>query len=521
MSFQVSGLASGIDTSSLIDGLMFAERATVRRLQRSADTENEALDAWSDIQSRLNTVATAITAIRDGDALEAATVASNDESLVQASVNGSALAGVYTVQVDALAAAQQVTSAALGDGTELVGAGTAELSGGFTAIGTSLNSHTLTDGTYNLTVVSIDDDANEATISFDGVTETVDTSGGSFTITGDSGGSITVDITGTLSEGTAAVTIVEADATTTLANLVSSINATGGPVRAQLVDTGDGTSTPYRLVLTSTETGLDHAADIDLSALSLFSGGFTTLRPASDAAVSLGGGGLTVTRSTNTIADLIDGVTLDLVGASPGTDVQITVGADTESRVQSVVDVVDGISSILSQLSNYQSYDTETNQGGPLVGSFTARSVASELTVAMSTVVDSSSLVLLSQIGVTMQSDGTYSVDESRLSESVADDPAGVERLLLGDAAVVDDGVLDVLDAAVEALLDESGRIPTAKSTAENNIEALEAQILNQEVRLEAVEERYQRQFASLESLIGQLQSQSNYLASVLGGQPA
>ena len=264
MSFQVSGLASGLDTAALIDGLMFAEEATVRRLQRSMDTENEALDAWSDIQTRLNTVASAVTAIRDGDALEAATVSSNDETLVQASVNGSALSGVYTVQIDALAAAQQVASAAVGDGTELVGAGTAEISGGFTALGTDLNSHTLTDGTYNLTVVSIDADADEATISFDGVTETVDTSGGSFTITGDSGGSITVDITGTLTEGTAAVTIVEADATTTLSNLVSSINATGGPVRAQLVDTGDGTSTPYRLVLTSAETGVDHAADIDL-----------------------------------------------------------------------------------------------------------------------------------------------------------------------------------------------------------------------------------------------------------------
>ena len=94
MSFQVSGLASGLDTAALIDGLMFAEEATVRRLQRSMDTENEALDAWSDIQTRLNTVASAVTAIRDGDALEAATVSSNDETLVQASVNGSALSGV-------------------------------------------------------------------------------------------------------------------------------------------------------------------------------------------------------------------------------------------------------------------------------------------------------------------------------------------------------------------------------------------------------------------------------------------
>ena len=520
MSFQVSGLASGIDTSSLIDGLMFAERAGVRRMQSAVDRETGALDAWGDIESRLSSIETAVDAIRDDDALEAATVASSDDSVLQASVTGSPPPGVYAVQVTALAAAEQVVSAAIGDGTELVGAGTAEISGGFTALGTSINSHTLTDGTYNLTVVSIDEDAQEAVVSFDGVTETVDTSGGSFSITGDSGGSITIDVTGTLSTGTAGITIVEADASTTLSGLASSINATGGPVRAQLIDTGDGSATPYRLVLTSAETGVDQAADIDLSALSLFSGGLTTLRAASDATITMGGGGLSVTRPTNSISDLIDGVTIDLTGTTSGSDIEITVGADIDARVAAVTEVIDGISDVLSRLSLYTSYDVDSSTGGPLVGSFTARSVSSELTQAMSTVVDSSSLVLLSQIGISLQNDGTYSINDATLRESLADDPAGVERLLLGDVSVTDDGVLDVINNTVEALLGEDGRIPTAQSVAEDTISALESQIATQEVRLEAVEDRYLRQFSALESLIGQLQSQSGYLSSLPGQAP-
>ena len=520
MSFQVSGLASGLDTSALIDGLMFAERAGVRRLQSSVDRENNALDAWTDIQSRLSSIETSVAAIRDGDALEAATVASSDDSVLQATVTGSPPTGVYAVQVTALAAAQQVVSGAVGDGTELVGAGTAEISGGCTALGTSSNTHTLTDGTYNLTVVSIDEDAQEAVVSFDGVTETVDTSSGSFSITGDSGGSITIDVTGTLATGTAGITIVEADATTTLSGLASSINATGGPVRAQLIDTGDGTSTPYRLVLTSAETGVDHAADIDLSALSLFSGGLTTLRAASDATVTMGGGGLSVTRSTNSITDLIDGVTIDLTGTTSGSDIEISVGVDLDARVAAVTDVVDGISDVLSRLSSYTSYDVDASVGGPLVGSFTARTVSSELTQAMSTVVGSSSIVLLSQIGISLQSDGTYTIDDATLRESLSDDPAGVERLLIGDPSVDDDGVLDVINTTVDGLLDEDGRIPTAQTTAEDTISALESQIATQEVRLVAVEDRYLRQFTALESLIGQLQSQSNYLSSLLGQQP-
>lgn len=519
MSFQVSGLASGLDTSSLIDGLMFAERAPVRRLQGAVTRETKALDAWTDIKSRLSAIETSVAAIRTGAALEAATVSSSDESVLRATVTGSPPTGVYAVQVAALAAAQQVVSGAIGDGTELVGAGTAEISGGFTALGTSINTHTLTDGTYTFTIVSIDEDAQEAVVSFDGVTETVDTSSGSFSVTGDSGGSITIDVTGTLSTGTAGITIVEADASTTLSGLVSAINATGGPARAQLIDTGDGSATPYRLVLTAARTGVDHAADVDLSALSLFSAGLTTLRAASNATVTMGGGGLSVSRPSNSISDLIDGVTLDLTGTTSGSDIEVSIGADLDARVEAVTAVVDGISEVLSRLASYTRYDVDSSSGGPLVGSFTARSVSGELTQAMSTVVDSSSMVLLSQIGISLQSDGTYSIDDATLREALSDDPAGVERLLVGDVSVTDDGVLDVINDTIEALLDEGGRIPTAQTVAEDTISALESQIATQEVRLVAVEERYLRQFTALESLIGQLQSQSNFLTSLLGQQ--
>mgnify|MGYP001822415623 CR=1 FL=1 len=139
----------------------------------------------------------------------------------------------------------------------------------------------------------------------------------------------------------------------------------------------------------------------------------------------------------------------------------------------------------------------------------------------MSTVVTSDSIVLLSQIGVSFEQDGTYSLDEVRLREALTEDPAGVEAVLVGDAAVTDDGVLDVLATTIDALVGESGRIPTAKQAAEDNISELESLIASQEVRLENVEARLERQFAALESLIGQLQSQSGFLTSIISQQAA
>lgn len=518
MSFQVAGLASGIDTTGLIEALMFAERAAVRRFESSKADEQKALKAWTDIESKLGTLNSAVTAIRTGGALDATSAASSDESVLRVSTSGSAVAGTYAFRVNTLAAAQQVTSAGLTSGTALVGAGTATVSGGFATIGTEVTSHTLNDGTYGVTVLSVDTLASEATISFDGVEQTVST-GGPMTLTAADGGTLTItelpgDAIGT---GSASITVIQADATTTVNNVAASLNAAGGPVRAQVIDTGDGTSSSYRLVITSRDTGVANAADIDLSGLSLFSGGLTTLRAASDATLTLGDGGLTVTRASNNIGDLFDGLSIDLVGASPDQDVEITVAADVDSRVDAVTDVVDAVTDILSQLSSYSTYNVDSGVGGPLVGSFAARNISSEITSSMGTLVSSSSFVLLSQIGVSLRTDGTYVVDDVKLRDSIAADPAGVERVLIGDPAITDDGVLDVVSATIDRLLAETGRVETAQASAEDTITELDRLIALQEVRLENVEDRYRRQFAALESLIGQLQSQSGFLSGLLG----
>ncbi len=526
MSFSVSGIASGLDTAALVEGLMFAERAGLRRLEASQADEAATRDAWADIEAKLESLSAAVASVRTGDGLRATVAESSDERVARVTSQPGALPGSYSFRVDSLAAARQVTSEGLASGDELVGAGGASVSSGFAGIGTEIRSHDLTAGTYGLTVVSIADGGREATVVFDGVEQTVRLTGnGRFTVTAADGGTLELQELGgeDLREGRASITIVEADDTTTVNQLAAALNAPGGAVRAQVIDTGDGTATSFRLVITSRQTGVDQAPDIDLGDLALFSGGLTTLREAADATVSLGDGGLTITRPTNTIGDLFDGLVMDLVGVSDGEDVEVVVSPDVDSRVESVAAVVDGVTEVLAQLSTYASYDVEAEEGGPLVGSFTARSVSSEISRALASVVSSGSFVLLSQIGISIQRDGTYSLDEATLRDALTTDPDGVRQVLVGDDAVDDDGVLDVVSTTLGSLLGAGGRVPTAIVAAEENIDALDALIENQEVRLASVAERYQRQFAALESLISQLQSQSTYLAGVLsqtGGAP-
>ncbi len=514
--FNVAGLSSGIDTTALLDGLMYSEGATQRRLEASKARDQRALDAWGTIQTKLSVVESAVTAIRTGSALASAKAASSNETVARVTASAGALTGTYAFQVTSLAAANQLASLGLADASALVGAGTATVSAGLTAIGTTLSSHTLNDGTYQLDVLAVDVGANEATVLFDGVEQTVDTSGGSFVLTAGDGGTVT--LAGTPEEGAASITVAVTDATTTAAALVSKLNTPGGPVRAQLIDTGDGSVTPVRLVVTSRTTGLDGAAEVDLSGLSAFSGGLTTLRAASNAVVTLGGGGLAISRPTNTINDLFAGVTVDLVSTTSGSDVQVTVGADVDAQVKAVKAVVNAMSDVLRSISAYTSYDVETKTGGVLVGDFTSRSVSSELQQAMGHVVGSASFVLLSQIGVSFQRDGTYKIDDVALRQALVSNADGVADLLVGDPTDDADGVLDAVASTIDRLGDNTGRITTAKASREASIKELTRAIALQDVRLADVEDRYRRQFAAMETLLGQLQGQSSYLSSAIGG---
>lgn len=521
-SFSISGISSGLDTRSLVDGLMAVERQAVRRLEASQTRANDQIRAWNLISTRLEGAKTAIEGLRTGG-LGATTTSTSNENVVRATPRGDALAGSYQFRVTQLAAAQQVSSAGIASPTALTGAGVARVTSGMEQRDISIVSDTFADGSHVIELLSRD--GADLTVRVNGESQTVTIgTDGRFTVDDGDGGLLELDA-GTavgggeaIEFGTLRMTKVTADETTTVVNLVSRLNADGGPVRAQMIDTGDGTATSHRMVLSASGTGVANAADVDLSGLALFGGGMTTIRNASDAVLTMGDGAITITRSTNSITDAIPGVTIDLVGTSPDTDVEITVGADLDARVGNVKSFVDEMNRALSQVRTATRYDVDTSTGAPLVGSSAARAIGDRLTAAMGTVVPGGSLVLLGEIGITLGADGTFRLDETRLSSALESNAEGVERLLVGSADDDADGLLDTVYAVLEDLTRSDGRIGTAVEGAETTIRDLDVSIAAQERRLEITEQRYLRQFAAMESALAQLQSQSGFLASALGG---
>jgi len=199
--------------------------------------------------------------------------------------------------------------------------------------------------------------------------------------------------------------------------------------KAFIVNTGSG-DTPHRLVITSKTSGTDGAITVTPSLTGGTAPTFTDLQAAADAVIDLGGG-LTITRSSNTINDVFPGVTLNLHQADPETTVTISISPDTAGVKEKIVGLVDKYNELMDFLEEQFKYDADTEETGLLFGEYTLFEIQSKLASTLSTSITGldSDLSVLSQIGIRLGSDGKLALTESELDEALADNPDGVMQL--------------------------------------------------------------------------------------------
>lgn len=219
----------------------------------------------------------------------------------------------------------------------------------------------------------------------------------------------------------------------TLTGLRDAINSANVGVKASIVNDGS-TTAPYRLVITSNTSGAAGAITMDGSNLS---GGtspmFSTLQPAQDASLTLGegAGAITVTKSTNTITDLIPGVTLNLKNADPGKTIEVDIAQDTSSAKQAIKDFVDQYNNLVDYIGQQFKYDAGTNTAGTLFADTRLQSLLSDLRSDLSNPVSglSQTIKIMSQVGVTSTNDDKLQIDETKLDAALQDNFDQVQKL--------------------------------------------------------------------------------------------
>ncbi len=227
----------------------------------------------------------------------------------------------------------------------------------------------------------------------------------------------------------------------TLQDIRDSINDADIGVKANVVFDG----TEFQLVMTS-QTGTDNALTITQTSttgdLSNFSTGSLTQTVAPlDAALTVDG--VIITSASNTLSNIIEDVTIDLVGT--GTTETLTLAKDTSAVGAAVQGFVDGYNALITATNAATAY-SEEGASGILIGDSTVRSIVSQLRGILNTTVGdvNTQYNSLASIGILTARDGTLEYDVSKLTAALSAKPEEVQQLLAGGRATVNSSEVTV-----------------------------------------------------------------------------
>ena len=467
-SITSTGIGSGLDVASILSKLMAIEQRPLTLLQSQASSLNTRLSNVGKMQGYFSTLRDKSNALT-GTALWGGTIATSaDTTAVKVSTSTGAVAGNYAVNVARLAVGQTVTGAALASSAATLGEGTL----------------TIEMGAYG---------------------------------SGDPAADFTAK------SGSSALTITIGTGETSLAGIRDKINSAGAGVSATLVTDASGT----RLSLRSKETGAENAFRISVaetadngdpaSGLSALAYDATVAaspmsRTTSAANASLTINGIAVTAASNTLSNVVDGLTLTLLKATTG-DVDVGVTDDTASVKTAVTDFVSAFNTLASFIRTQTAYNTDDKAGGALQGDSATLALQNQLRGVLNEGSSASSTwSRLSDIGLGLKSDGTLETNETKLGNALGN-LSELKKLLatdggttgesgfvrrfkrLADAALGSDGVFESRSAGIRASVSRNGK----------SQEAMQERLNHTEARLRA-------QYSALDTKMATLSNLSSYM---------
>ena len=208
------------------------------------------------------------------------------------------------------------------------------------------------------------------------------------------------------------------------------------------------------------------------------------------------------TRTSNTITDAINGVTLSLANAEPGSTIDVAIERDVKGSTASVKKFVDAFNGIREFL------DQQREADSPLYGNSTLRSVVDTFNSALRTKVSSNSRYSsLAVTGLPLDRFGKLTFDTAKFATALSERPAEIEALF---------GYAGVGTAFVTAT-DNATRFGVGSiSTQVTNLDSSTARLRTRETaaraKLETRRERLVADFTRMEEALGRLKSQSGAL---------
>lgn len=231
-----------------------------------------------------------------------------------------------------------------------------------------------------------------------------------------------------------------ASGNSSLTGIAQAINSAGLGVNASVLNDGTGA----RLLMTSASTGTANAitATGGGALASLFTG-MSTLQTASDASISLGSGAgaVTITQSTNTFQDVVQGLTLTAVSTGAST---VTVGNDSTGALAAVKQVVTDYNDLVQFMKDNASYNPTSKTAGTLFAEGSVRGGFNSITQSLLSSVAGApaGFATLTTVGVAInQATGKLTLDEGAFNTAMSANPDAVSKLFGNSGVSSDPGV--------------------------------------------------------------------------------
>ena len=379
-----SGIGStNLDVSSIVAQLMAVEKRPLNALNIKEASYQAKLSAFGSLKGALSSFQSILSGLSNTTKFQALKATSSDSSIFTATASSIAVAGTYSLDaVTKLAQSQKLAASGQASSTAVIGNGTL----------------TFDFGTISGATV---DGAGKYT-------------GATFTSNGAGTKTVTIDASNNSLQG-----------------IRDAINVAKIGVTATIIN--DGGTSPYRLALTSDSIGKTNSIKISVvesgatgldALLAHDPAGLPAAQHLAETATAQNAefkvDGIAVSKASNTVTDVIKGVTLNLqkIMATP---VSLTIIRETATVKSSVDGFVKAYNDLNKTLKDVSAYNSATKQGAILQGDSTVRTLQSQIRAVLATPVSNTggSLSTLSQIGVSFQKDGTLALDASKLDTAI------------------------------------------------------------------------------------------------------
>ncbi len=449
------GIGSGMDINSIVTQLVAAEgQPAMGAITRKEGAANDRLSALGRLKSSLSDFQTATGKLNELGAFSTHQANSKNEDILTVTATLGSAAGSYSLEVQQLAEAHKLTSKGYSGYSDVVGSGTLMLS----VAGNAFS-------------VTLDDTSNTLQGVRDAINKASDNSGVNASI-------INVD------------------------------DGVGGTV-SKLVLTSKNTGTANNISITATEDpAVPGLSNLVYDPVGSGVTNLTEQNAAQDAKVLVDG--QIATRSSNSIDDIIQGVTLDLKTAVTGTVFNVDVTLDEESIKKVTEGFVSAYNGLMSIVKDLGKFDPEGDKSGALIGDSTLRNVQSQMRQAVSNTVSSASSEYnsLAMIGITMDREGVMSLNSSDFSDALKDNLNAVS-----DVFSSSDGVAARLDTRLDQYLNSGGTFDLQTKSLNKQLSKFSDDRDTVTIRLDNLERTLMKQFIAMDVAVGQFQSTGAYLA--------